>query len=117
MAHIVYTSNVADVTIPTIASGIANSNTGHCAKTMFIIRSYVAEQLRRQQTMQDVQPWLLIVDDDTALSVSALLSVLSYYDPTEALVLGERYGFNLHTMHQNYSYITMGGGMVFEQWP
>lgn len=45
-------------------------------------------------------------------SVARLRRVLSCYDPSVPVVLGERYGFNVHHS-QGYNYITGGGGTVF----
>lgn len=54
-------------------------------------------------------PWLLIADDDTLLNLYNLAELLSCYDSSEAIALGERYGYS------TYDYITGGGGMVFSR--
>lgn len=51
-------------------------------------------------------------DDDEAgmilCSLPRLRALLSCYDPSEPVCLGERYGYGLS--HGGYSYITGGGG-------
>ncbi|KAK3531160.1 hypothetical protein QTP70_013256 [Hemibagrus guttatus] len=48
-----------------------------------------------------------------AESLPRLQALLSCYDPTEPVFLGERYGYGLG--QGGYSYITGGGGMVFSR--
>ncbi|KAG7255996.1 hypothetical protein CRUP_012389 [Coryphaenoides rupestris] len=57
--------------------------------------------------------WLLVVDDDTLISLPRLRSLLRCYDATEAVSLGERYGYGLG--QKGYSYTTGGAGMVFSR--
>uniref|UniRef100_A0A671N626 Beta 3-glucosyltransferase b n=1 Tax=Sinocyclocheilus anshuiensis TaxID=1608454 RepID=A0A671N626_9TELE len=62
--------------------------TGHFAKTFAILKRFASGAVTKA-------PWLLIVDDDTLISV------------------GERYGYGLS--RDGYSYITGGEGMVFSR--
>lgn len=49
-----------------------------------------------------------------ARSVSRFQRLLSCYDDSEDVALGERYGYNVHSP-RGYNYITGGGGMVFSR--
>ncbi|XP_070572833.1 beta-1,3-glucosyltransferase-like [Ptychodera flava] len=107
--HIQYFSETEDKTIPTVVTGIPNTERGHCGKTFFIFDHFLNDAWLKHI------PWLIITDDDTILSVSRLQRVLSCYDPETPVYLGERYGFG-HTKHGwGYDYITGGGGMVFSR--
>ena len=62
-----------------------NTESGHCNKTMAIINHFL------EQEDKDI---LVIVDDDTVLSVARLASLLSCYTGEESPVfLGQRYTF------------------------
>ncbi|XP_029458513.1 beta-1,3-glucosyltransferase isoform X3 [Rhinatrema bivittatum] len=101
-----YYSDHTDSTIPTVDLGIPNVERGHCGKTFAILERFV--------TYNDFKTsWLVIVDDDTLISISRLQNLLSCYVPSEPVFLGERYGYGLGT--GGYSYITGGGGMVFSR--
>nr|XP_038030653.1 beta-1,3-glucosyltransferase isoform X2 [Anas platyrhynchos] len=78
----------------------------HCGKTFAILERFLNHSSSRT-------PWLVIVDDDTLISIFRLRKLLSCYDPNEPVFLGERYGYGLGT--GGYSYITGGGGMVFSR--
>ncbi|XP_029458512.1 beta-1,3-glucosyltransferase isoform X2 [Rhinatrema bivittatum] len=96
-----YYSDHTDSTIPTVDLGIPNVERGHCGKTFAILERFV--------TYNDFKTsWLVIVDDDTLISISRLQNLLSCYVPSEPVFLGERYGYGLGT--GGYSYITGGGG-------
>ncbi|KAM8977621.1 beta-1,3-glucosyltransferase [Pelodytes ibericus] len=101
-----YYSDHADNSIPTTDLGIPNVERGHCGKTFAIL-----ERFLRSNTSE--ARWLVIVDDDTLISLSRLRKLLSCYDSNEAIFLGERYGYGLGT--RGYNYITGGGGMVFSR--
>ncbi|XP_026993331.1 beta-1,3-glucosyltransferase isoform X2 [Tachysurus fulvidraco] len=101
-----YYSDIADPTIPTIDLGVSNTESGHCAKTFAILRRFVSGEVTQA-------PWLLLVDDDTLISLPRLRQHLHCYDPNEAVIIGERYGYTLSK--GGYSYITGGGGMVFSR--
>ncbi|XP_009072367.1 PREDICTED: beta-1,3-glucosyltransferase-like, partial [Acanthisitta chloris] len=105
-ALIEYYSDYADISIPTIDLGIPNTDRGHCGKTFAILERFLNRTSPRT-------PWLVIVDDDTLISIFRLRKLLSCYDPDEPVFLGERYGYGLGT--GGYSYITGGGGMVFSR--
>ncbi|CAB1348445.1 unnamed protein product [Coregonus sp. 'balchen'] len=78
----------------------------HCGKTFAILERYVSDAVPKTS-------WLLVVDDDTLISLPRLQMLLSCYDPSEPVCLGERYGYGLS--QGGYSYITGGGGMVFSR--
>ncbi|KAM4627289.1 beta 3-glucosyltransferase a [Polymixia lowei] len=101
-----YYSDHADPSIPTINLGVPNTERGHCGKTFAILKRFISNAVPKTN-------WLLIVDDDTLISLSRLQVLLSCYDPLEPLCLGERYGYGLS--QGGYSYITGGGGMVFSR--
>ncbi|XP_046892205.1 beta 3-glucosyltransferase a [Hypomesus transpacificus] len=101
-----YYSDHADPSIPTINLGIPNTERGHCGKTFAILERFVSDAVPETS-------WLLIVDDDTLISLPRLQALLSCYDAAEPVCLGERYGYGLS--QGGYSYITGGGGMVFSR--
>lgn len=105
-SHLEYYSDHADPSIPTIDLGVPNTDRGHCGKTFAILKRFVSSVVPQTN-------WLLIVDDDTLISLPRLQALLSCYDPTEPVFLGERYGYGLG--QGGYSYITGGGGMVFSR--
>ncbi|XP_057388698.1 beta-1,3-glucosyltransferase [Balaenoptera acutorostrata] len=104
--HIEYYSDYADSSIPTVDLGIPNTERGHCGKTFAILERFLNHSY-------DKIAWLVIVDDDTLISISRLQHLLSCYDASEPVFLGERYGYGLGT--GGYSYVTGGGGMVFSR--
>ncbi|XP_055100349.2 beta-1,3-glucosyltransferase isoform X1 [Symphalangus syndactylus] len=101
-----YYSDYTENSIPTVDLGIPNTDRGHCGKTFAILERFLNRS-------QDKTAWLVIVDDDTLISISRLQHLLSCYDSGEPVFLGERYGYGLGT--GGYSYITGGGGMVFSR--
>ncbi|XP_034405933.1 beta-1,3-glucosyltransferase isoform X2 [Cyclopterus lumpus] len=101
-----YYSDVTDASIPTINLGVPNTERGHCGKTFAILRRYLSKDVPEAD-------WLLIVDDDTLISLPRLRRLLRCYDPKEAVSLGERYGYSL--LLNGYSYTTGGGGMVLSR--
>ncbi|KAM4547231.1 beta-1,3-glucosyltransferase [Fundulus diaphanus] len=105
-AHLEYYSDVTDASIPTINLGVPNTERGHCGKTFAIMRRFLSEAVPKVD-------WLLIVDDDTLISLPRLRHLLQCYDPKEAVSLGERYGYGL--MQNGYSYTTGGGGIVLSR--
>ncbi|XP_056417846.1 beta-1,3-glucosyltransferase isoform X2 [Hyla sarda] len=104
--HLEYYSDYADPTIPTIDLGIPNVERGHCGKTFAILERFLKSNLLHVR-------WLVVVDDDTLISLPRLQKLLSCYDCNEPVLLGERYGYGLGA--RGYSYITGGGGMVFSR--
>ncbi|XP_043360311.1 beta-1,3-glucosyltransferase isoform X4 [Dermochelys coriacea] len=105
-ALVEYYSDYAETSIPTIDLGVPNTERGHCGKTFAILERFLNQSSSKT-------PWLVIVDDDTLISIFRLRKLLSCYDPNEPVFLGERYGYGLGT--GGYSYITGGGGMVFSR--
>uniref|UniRef100_UPI00398F524C beta-1,3-glucosyltransferase-like isoform X2 n=1 Tax=Pristiophorus japonicus TaxID=55135 RepID=UPI00398F524C len=105
-ALIEYYSDHVDSSIPTQYLGIPNTERGHCGKTFAILERFVSHAVPEV-------PWLMIVDDDTLISIPRLQRLLSCYNPKEPVFLGERYGYGLGT--GGYSYITGGGGIVFSR--
>ncbi|CAL8352674.1 unnamed protein product [Lota lota] len=101
-----YYSDHADPSIPTINLGVPNTERGHCGKTFAILKQFVSGAVPETK-------WLIIVDDDTLISLPRLRALLGCYDASEAVCLGERYGYGLS--QGGYSYITGGGGMVFSR--
>ncbi|PIK38355.1 hypothetical protein BSL78_24806, partial [Apostichopus japonicus] len=106
--NVLYYSDVQDSSIPTVDIKIPNVERGHCSKTLEILKRFLEDE---KQAEHD---WLVVVDDDTILSVSRLLRLLSCYDAMEEVVLGERYGYG-HGRMIGYDYVTGGGGMVFSR--
>uniref|UniRef100_A0A3Q2XUQ6 Beta 3-glucosyltransferase a n=1 Tax=Hippocampus comes TaxID=109280 RepID=A0A3Q2XUQ6_HIPCM len=104
--YLEYYSDHADGSIPTVDLGVANTERGHCGKTFAILKRFISGDVPDTE-------WLLVVDDDTLISLPRLRSLLSCYRPSEAVYLGERYGYGLS--QGGYSYVTGGGGMVFSR--
>jgi UDP-glucose:O-linked fucose beta-1,3-glucosyltransferase len=100
-------SDVEDGTIPTVDLGVPNTERGHCGKTMAILH-HIKKKLKDQPDIK----WVVVADDDTILGVSRVQKLLSCYNSTEPVALGERYGYNVRSS-EGYNYITGGGGMVF----
>ncbi|KAH8263371.1 hypothetical protein KR044_007812 [Drosophila immigrans] len=107
-----YYSDVADASIPTISTGLPNVPTGHCAKTLAILQL----SLKDIRQFADIR-WLMLVDDDTLLRcvcacvVPRLSALLSCYNHTEHIYLGERYGYRLYAP-DGFNYHTGGAGIV-----
>uniref|UniRef100_A0A8C4NHU9 Beta 3-glucosyltransferase a n=1 Tax=Dicentrarchus labrax TaxID=13489 RepID=A0A8C4NHU9_DICLA len=101
-----YYSDHADPSIPTINIGVPNTERGHCGKTFAILQRFLSSSVPNTK-------WLIVVDDDTLISIPRLQVLLSCYNPSEPVCLGERYGYGLS--QGGYSYITGGGGMVFSR--
>lgn len=121
--HLRIYSDNGDATIPTIATSIPNTSIGHCAKTLGIL-NLIREEIRRTPShnpLGDVR-WIMLVDDDTILSPSALARHLRNFSPDRDVYIGERYGYHLLARDstgafvdsdgQGYNYITGGGGIV-----
>jgi UDP-glucose:O-linked fucose beta-1,3-glucosyltransferase len=81
-----------------------NTKSGHCHKT-FSILNYFAQN-------KDNIKYLIIVDDDTLISVQRLLRLIRCFMLSNdlPLVLGERYGYGNY-----YDYPTGGSGMIFNR--
>ncbi|XP_038201579.1 beta-1,3-glucosyltransferase [Arvicola amphibius] len=101
-----YYSDHAESAIPTVDLGVPNTDRGHCGKTFAILERFLNRS-------HDKIAWLVVVDDDTLISISRLRHLLSCYNASDPVFLGERYGYGLGT--GGYSYVTGGGGMVFSR--
>ncbi|XP_063925749.1 beta-1,3-glucosyltransferase isoform X1 [Zophobas morio] len=108
-SNVEFFSDEADVSIPTINLGIPNTEQGHCAKTIAILH-HIHDKLKHHPRVQ----WVVVADDDTILGVSRIQQLLTCYNATKLVALGERYGYNVHSA-RGYNYITGGGGMVFSR--
>ncbi|XP_062551856.1 beta-1,3-glucosyltransferase [Armigeres subalbatus] len=109
--HLRLYSDIFDASIPTIATSIPNTSIGHCGKSLEILQ-LVQEEMFRNRTLVDVR-WIMLVDDDTILSPSALTRFLSGFDSAQDVYIGERYGYHLLAEDgQGYNYVTGGGGIV-----
>ncbi|KAJ3591326.1 hypothetical protein NHX12_009272 [Muraenolepis orangiensis] len=86
-----YYSDHADPSIPTTNLGVPNTERDHCGKTFAILNQFVSGGMPKTK-------WLIIVDDNTLISLPT----------SEAVCLGERYGYGLS--QGGYSYITGRGG-------
>jgi len=65
----------------------------------------VADMSRRIDDPDKRLDWLVIADDDTLLSVQRLERLLSCYDPSRPVLLGQRYGYANSHRH-GYDYVT-----------
>ncbi|VDO28646.1 unnamed protein product [Haemonchus placei] len=109
LPSIEYFSDLVNNVIPTIDSGIPNTEQGHCGKTFVILKRFV-------KLLDDGAKfsWLLISDDDTLISIPRLLRLLSCHDNSEKIIIGERYGYGFSSFGATgYDYPTGGAGMVF----
>nr|CDJ80594.1 Fringe domain containing protein [Haemonchus contortus] len=109
LPSIEYYSDLVNNVIPTIDSGIPNTERGHCGKTFVILKRFV-------KLLDDGAKfsWLLISDDDTLISIPRLLRLLSCHDNSEKIIIGERYGYGFSSFGATgYDYPTGGAGMVF----
>ncbi|XP_037295638.1 beta-1,3-glucosyltransferase-like isoform X2 [Manduca sexta] len=111
VTNLMFYSDTDDPTLPAVDTGVPNSKTGHCTKTVAILKSAV-------KAVQDKPhiKWIFLADDDTILGVQRLCEVLSCYrGGADVTILGERYGYGYgkkETAAKGYDYITGGGGTV-----
>ncbi|GFQ98318.1 beta-1,3-glucosyltransferase [Trichonephila clavata] len=99
-------SDAEDQSIPTMQLNVKNVDVGHCEKTLSIIKLFVSSDISFD--------WLTIVDDDTLLSFPRLIKLLSCYNSTDDVVIGERYGYSISNSF-GYNYPTGGSGMIFSR--
>ncbi|PRD29938.1 UNVERIFIED_CONTAM: Beta-1,3-glucosyltransferase [Trichonephila clavipes] len=99
-------SDAEDKSIPTIQLNVKNVDVGHCEKTLRIVKFFVSGDISFD--------WLTIVDDDTLLSFQRLIKLLSCYNSTDDVVIGERYGYSISNSF-GYNYPTGGSGMIFSR--
>ncbi|KHJ75243.1 hypothetical protein OESDEN_25141 [Oesophagostomum dentatum] len=110
LSSIQFFSDIANESIPTVDSGVSNTNRGHCAKTFAILKHFVGVLNENDGKFA----WLFIADDDTLLSTPRLLQLLSCYENSKEVIIGERYGYGFsHSGHSGYDYPTGGSGMAF----
>ncbi|KAI4462234.1 ionotropic receptor 20a-related [Holotrichia oblita] len=102
-------SDIKDGSIPTINLNVPNTESGHCAKTMAILK-YAAKELDKNDRFK----WVVLSDDDTLFSIPRLQQFLTCYDPNWIIAIGERYGYNVLSS-EGYNYITGGGGTIFSK--
>ncbi|XP_072944485.1 beta-1,3-glucosyltransferase isoform X2 [Epargyreus clarus] len=111
VTNLQFYSDQAEPSLPAIATGVPNTKTGHCAKTIAILKKSV----RAVKNMPHIK-WIFLADDDTILGVQRLCELLSCYrGGNDVTVLGERYGYGYgkkETFAKGYDYITGGGGTV-----
>lgn len=102
-----YVSDEVDPSLPSLVLPFTvNTESGHCNKTMAILQHFLEKEDKHL---------LVIVDDDTILSVARLAGLLyCYMEEEEPVVLGQRYGYGVAS-GRGYSYITGGGGMIFNR--
>jgi len=94
----------SDPWIPTVnLPNTEHSSSGHCNKTMSILQYFLSLPYS----------YLVLVDDDTLLSVGLLASTLVCYSLDTSLFLGQRFGYKLED--GGYSFISGGGGMVLSR--
>lgn len=62
--HLRFYSDRIDPRIPTISTGIPNTETGHCAKLIAIFRAIRAE-LETNLVLSAAIEWIVLADDDT----------------------------------------------------
>ncbi|PIO74890.1 hypothetical protein TELCIR_03079 [Teladorsagia circumcincta] len=112
LPFIEYFSDLVNNVIPTVDSGVPNTERGHCGKTFVILKRFV--DLLDADVSSQKFSWLLISDDDTLISIPRLLRLLSCYDSNEKIIIGERYGYGFSSFGATgYDYPTGGAGMVF----
>ncbi|XP_063822108.1 beta-1,3-glucosyltransferase [Ostrinia nubilalis] len=111
VTHLQFYSDKDDPSLPAVDTGIPNSKTGHCLKTVAILK----QALKRVYKLPHIK-WIFLADDDTILGVQRLCEVLSCYrGGSDITILGERYGYGYgkkETAAKGYDYITGGGGTV-----
>ncbi|XP_023945454.2 beta-1,3-glucosyltransferase isoform X4 [Bicyclus anynana] len=109
VTHLQFFSDIDDPELPAKAVGVPNTKTGHCLKTMTILK----EVVKRVEEMPHIK-WIFLADDDTIFGVQRLCELLSCYrGGDDVTVLGERYGYGYgkrETAAKGYDYITGGGG-------
>ncbi|EFX70449.1 hypothetical protein DAPPUDRAFT_61357, partial [Daphnia pulex] len=113
--RLVFYSDVADERIPTVSLGVPNAESGHCLKTLAIIDHLDEWIASTSAAGLDTSPgWYVIADDDSIIGVRKLQEFLSCHDPSQPLLIGQRYGY-ASGHNYGYDYITGGGGMVLSR--
>ncbi|XP_047527906.1 beta-1,3-glucosyltransferase [Vanessa atalanta] len=114
VTHLQFFSDKSDPELPAVDIGVPNTKTGHCLKTVTILK----EVVKRVQDLPNIK-WIFLADDDTILGVQRLCELLSCYrGGSDITVLGERYGYGYgkkETVGKGYDYITGGGGAALSR--
>jgi UDP-glucose:O-linked fucose beta-1,3-glucosyltransferase len=63
--HLRFFSDIHDDAIPTIPTGVVNTEHGHCEKSMKILRLILSE-IAKNSTLKGIE-WVILADDDTLL--------------------------------------------------
>lgn len=63
--HLRIFSDIHDDAIPTIPTGVVNTEHGHCEKSMKILR-LILNEIARNSTLKGIE-WVILADDDTLL--------------------------------------------------
>ncbi|XP_043272238.1 beta-1,3-glucosyltransferase [Venturia canescens] len=97
-------SNVSNIYV------VPHTEQGHCAKTHAILQKSYKILIEKNID------WLIIVDDDTILSMARLTRLLTCYNPSNLIAMGERYGFRVrNSTNSGYDYLTGGAGIVLSK--
>jgi len=105
--HLLLVSDAEDPEMGTIVlPDTVNTESGHCNKTLAILEHF--------NQMEESLDYLVIVDDDTIMSIVRLSQLLSCYDQDDLVMLGQRYGY-MAASGEGYSYLTGGAGMIFNR--
>ncbi|XP_073943631.1 beta-1,3-glucosyltransferase-like isoform X2 [Choristoneura fumiferana] len=111
VTNLLFFSDQTDPSLPAVDTGVPNTSTGHCDKTMVILK----EAVNRARSMPHVK-WIFLADDDTILGVQRLCEVLSCYrGGNDYAAIGERYGYRYVSKDiagKGYDYLTGGGGVA-----
>lgn len=83
----------------------------HLSKKFFFISK---RQSQLETPVLQKAKSMLPVSNISLCSVSRMQQILTCYNSTKPVALGERYGYNVHNS-RGYNYITGGGGMVFSR--
>ncbi|XP_032514054.2 beta-1,3-glucosyltransferase isoform X1 [Danaus plexippus] len=109
VTHLQFFSDKADPSLPAINTGVPNTKTGHCEKTMTILKQAV----KIVENLPKVK-WIVLADDDTILGIQRLREILTCYrGGYDVTVIAERYGYGYGKKisgGKGYSYPTGGGG-------
>ena len=63
--HLRFFSDVYDSTIPTVQTGVENTERGHCEKSLKILR-LILNEISKNSTLKNIE-FILLADDDTLL--------------------------------------------------
>jgi len=91
-----------DAVNPAVES--TEQGSGHCSKMESMLKWLYKHRPGKR--------WYVVTDDDTLVNVPRLLRVLDSHDHTEAIYMGERYGWAHAERRSGTNYMTTGAGMV-----